>query len=285
MRPLALDAAPARLAPVPVPAPAPAPAAPAGGGDPSPQADQSAPAAPAAAARPSPLDLPALDRPAEVIRAQLVPVKFTRLSAGTSARIAELPFKEGEHFKKGDLLFEFDCRIPEAELGHSQAELKAAAAHLRAQTQLAKLQAGSVLELETARANVGIADARIKLSRERIVPCREFAPFAGNVIKLYAHRYQHVNIAEPVMEIQDPSLLQTDLRVPSRWLRWIKPGTRFTIELEDVGERLEGEIARIGAQVDAVSQTVQLYGTVKTEGTRVLPGMSGIITFPERPAD
>ncbi|MEN9765024.1 MAG: hypothetical protein RL397_979, partial [Pseudomonadota bacterium] len=60
------------------------------------------------------------------VRAQLTPTRYTTLGAEISARVGRLPVAEGERFKAGTLLVQFDCSMQRAQLDRARAELSAA---------------------------------------------------------------------------------------------------------------------------------------------------------------
>ena len=57
----------------------------------------------------------------QVLRGKSRPVTAATLASELSGRIVELPFSEGESFKKGDTLARFDCSAYQAQLNAAQA--------------------------------------------------------------------------------------------------------------------------------------------------------------------
>ena len=78
----------------------------------------------------------------------------------------------------------------------------------------------------------------------------------------------------------DPtSELELDLIVPSNWLRWVNRGTTFIFSVDELGQEYKARVTRLGAKVDAVSQTIKLTGSFVVRPQSVLAGMSGTATF------
>ena len=67
--------------------------------------------------------------------------------------------------------------------------------------------------------------------------------------------------------------------MPSRWLRWVSTGTEFEFDVDELGQKFKAKVARLGAKVDAVSQTIKLTGVFVTRPGAVLAGMSGTARF------
>ena len=62
----------------------------------------------------------AVDR--QDLRAQLIPQRFTTLSAELGAKINRIAVKEGEPFKAGQPLVVFDCALQKAQLDRANAQ-------------------------------------------------------------------------------------------------------------------------------------------------------------------
>src|SRR4051812_41215315 len=60
------------------------------------------------------------------IRAQLVSQHDVLISSQVEGKISQLPFKDGDAFKRGDLLIEFDCELYQAQLQKAEASADAA---------------------------------------------------------------------------------------------------------------------------------------------------------------
>ena len=77
----------------------------------------------------------------------------------------------------------------------------------------------------------------------------------------------------------DDSTLEVDLIVPSTWLRWVNKGTRFEFDVDELGRSYTAQVDRLGAKVDAVSQTIKITGSFVDRPGNVLTGMSGTAKF------
>ena len=61
------------------------------------------------------------DMSEEIIRGLVKPQKKTVISSEIPAKIINIPFKDGEAFKQGDLLIKFDCSLYYAQLASANA--------------------------------------------------------------------------------------------------------------------------------------------------------------------
>ena len=97
----------------------------------------------------------------------------------------------------------------------------------------------------------------------------------GRVGAIMVREFQHVSEGAPLLEILDDRNLEMELIVPSRWLAWLKPGLRFTVAVDETGHSYKAEIFRLSGKVDAVSQSIKVYGRLVEPAPELLPGMSG----------
>lgn len=214
------------------------------------------------------------------LRVQLTAYQQATISSEVSANILQLPLKDGASFKKGDLLVEFDCAIIEAQLKKAEAADEAARSQLKINKRLSELDALSVLEYEQSVAKAKEAAAELTAMQVTASRCRINAPFNGRVVKLHANPYQYMTPGKPVLDILDTSRLEVLMLVPSRWVSWLKPGSRFTVQIEELGGRsFSAQVVRVGAKIDPLSQTVSIAGEITGGLSELSPGMSGWANF------
>lgn len=238
----------------------------------SPQADLPAAAARQAATVPS---SPIGDSP----RVLLIPEKETTLVAQMVGRVLGLGGGLGDPFRAGTALVRFDCSEAQARLRMADAELHSAQENLGAKKRLKDLNAAGDVEVSLAAAAVDKARAQIDLSRVQLRLCAVSAPFAGRIVKLHVREFQGVNVGQPLMDIVASGPLKLRLNVPSRWLRWLKPGAPFDVAIDETGKQYPAKVTAINARVDAVSQSVEIEGRIGGTFPELLAGMSGTARF------
>jgi multidrug efflux pump subunit AcrA (membrane-fusion protein) len=77
------------------------------------------------------------------------------------------------------------------------------------------------------------------------------------------------------MEILNSRQLELHMIVPSRWLAWLKKGSRFNVRVDELDKDFPARVVRLGASIDPVSQTISVVGEVQGAHPELLPGMSG----------
>ena len=212
-------------------------------------------------------------------RGVVVPNAEVTLQAGIAARIDAMPLKAGQRFQAGETLVQFDCARQEADLRGAEATLQRNAALFATKERLQARGAAGAQEVRDARSEMQTARASADALREVITYCRIKAPFGGRVVERHAETFEIPAANAPLLTVVDDSSLELDLIVPSTWLRWLKTGTTFSFSVDELGTAFQARVQRLGAKVDAVSQTVKITGAFAKHPQQVLTGMSGTATF------
>jgi membrane fusion protein (multidrug efflux system) len=223
--------------------------------------------------------LPPLGNAAE-IRAQLTARNYTTLSSETAARIDRIATKVGEHFRNGDPLIVFDCVTQRAQVAKAKAIETQAEKTAAINQRLANLKSIGQLELDVSRAEVEKAKAELDIADAAASKCEIAAPFSGITVEQKAQAFQYATPGQPLLEVLDDRSLEIELIAPSRWLAWLKPGYAFQVNIDETEKTYPAEITRVGGRVDPVSQTIKVFGEIRTEAAELMAGMSGRANIP-----
>lgn len=236
---------------------------------------------PAAGQQPPATAAVAAEQPAgaQSIRAQLLPRRYTTLAAEVSAKINRLPIPEGGRFKEGDVVVAFDCTLHTAQLQKAEAAFSAASRTWEANKRLSELNAVGKLELDVSKAEMEKTKAEVDSSAAYVSKCTIAAPFTGRVAEQKAREQQFVQPGQPLLEILDDTTLELEFIVPSRWLAWLKEGHPFRVRIDETGRTYPAKVQRIGARVDAVSQSVKISAVIDGQFRELIAGMSGRASF------
>ena len=203
------------------------------------------------------------------------------LASQVQGRISQLPFKEGQRFKKGAILVALDCSKYEAELASAQAEYRGKMKTYENNLLLSTHQAVGQLELEVSEADADKASAAVRAAEVNVKGCTVHAPFPGRVVKTIVNEHENVFPNDQLISLLDDSLLEIELILPSKTLAWLRVGTPFEYVVDETGLRYRAKVQDIGASVDPASQTVKVKGLFRTQPGNVLAGMSGTASFAE----
>jgi multidrug efflux pump subunit AcrA (membrane-fusion protein) len=150
---------------------------------------------------------------------------------------------------------------------------------LASNKRLAELNSIGKVELDLSAAEVSKNQAELEAMNTMLGKCGINAPFAGRVAEQKVREQQYVQPGQAILEIIDDSVLELEFLVPSKWLAWVKAGTRFQVDIDETRKSYPARVQRIGARVDPVSQSVKLVATIDGRFPDLISGMSGRVNM------
>lgn len=220
----------------------------------------------------------ARDESRDVVRVQLVPRRYAVIAAEVSARVSQVHAPEGARFRAGEQLISFDSTLQLAQLERAEAVLAAAEKTAAANQRLAELQSVGQIEAALAEAEVRKARAEVAFARSMLERCTIRAPYDGRVAEQKVRAEEFVQPGQAVLEIIDDAVPEVNFIAPSKWLAWLRVGQEISVTIEETGRSYPARIERIGAKVDAVSQSVKLVAAFVGEHPELVAGMSGTVS-------
>lgn len=196
--------------------------------------------------------------------------------------IIQIPIKDNQVVKKGDLLFEIDPSTFQAAVDNAQAKLKQAQAseiqaqqELARQTSLYETKTNDLRDVQNAQdsyaeavANTAAAQANLETAKLNLEYTKVFAPVDGYLTNVNTSAGTYVNEGEQLLALVDSSSFWIAAYFKETQLRSIRDGAtaRITLMGHDF-EPFEGEVVSVawgiflqdGSTVDllpTVSQTI-----------------------------
>jgi RND family efflux transporter MFP subunit len=233
--------------------------------------------APAAAQTPARQAAPAVRPPLEKqeIRAQLSPRRFTTVAAEIGAKVSRIAVSEGGSFRTGQALVSLDCSLQQAQQQKAKAALTAAEHTFTANQRLEQLRSIGKVELNVSESEVSKARAEVQLMAVSLSKCQVAAPFNGRVAEQKVREQQYVQPGQAMLDIIDDSVLELEFIIPSHWLSWVRNGSAFHVRIDETGKTYPAKVARIGARVDPVSQSIKVTAMIDGSYKELMAGMSG----------
>ncbi len=206
--------------------------------------------------------------------------------AEVQGQVESLPFEEGSHVRKGQILAQLDAAEWKAEVD------RAAAVHGQQQAaydrwkSVVDQKAGAAQDLDDAEARLKVAEADLALAQARLDKATITAPFAGVV---GARRVSPGAFLDPGDEITSLAMM-SEIRVtfsaPERFVPALKRGAPVTISVTAYPkETWTGRIDVIDPVLDAQTRSVSVLARVRNPDAKLRPGMSANISavLSERP--
>ena len=236
-----------------------------------------------------------------------------QISPEVGGRVLEIPFREGERFRRGDVLLRLDPSVPAARIALSRRELQAAEAQrqqacvaveraVRERNRLRKLAEEGIVSTDAldqaqtaaetaaaacraARAGVNQAQAGVDLaSREHGLTVIR-APFDGIVADLSVEVGEFTTPSPPgmpippVIDVLDPGSIYVSAPMDEVDSARIHPGQRARVTFDSYpGRQFPGHVRRVAPYVldrEEQNRTVEIEVDLADPGAvKLLPGTS-----------
>ena len=212
-------------------------------------------------------------------RALVVASQKAVLSSELAAKIDSIPVKEMDRFKKGDLLIQFDCSLYEAQKDVVNANANSALIKVESDQQMFQMRTIGKYDLELSKSEYEKAKAELLIAELNLKRCKILAPFDGAVEEILVNTYETIQPQVELMKIIQTDVLELEMVVSSEWISWLTIGHPIVVFIDEIQKEFNATVSGIGANVDPVSQTIQLKGTIIDASPALLAGMSGRVIF------
>jgi RND family efflux transporter MFP subunit len=194
-----------------------------------------------------------------------------------NAKISELPFKEGQTFKVGQVLVVFDCATQQAQFQKTKAVLSIADRNFQTQKKLLALGSVGRIEYENSYSEYLKTKAENDELASVLARCNVLAPYSGLIVEQKVRAQQYVQAGQPLLDILDNTSLELEFVAPSKWSPWLTQGYKFEIKLDETAKSYPAKITRVNGKIDPVSQTIKVAAVIDGEFKEISPGMSGVL--------
>ena len=204
-------------------------------------------------------------------------------------RISSFPVREGQWMQEGELIARLDDSNYRAQLTSSQAKVNAAKADYDRFRDLLDKGAVSQRDLESRRRNFEVASANLKITEKALADTELRAHFNGRVARKLAQDFQSVLAKEPVVLLQDDTVLEIKADVPERVLateiddadlrqltRMLAPSVSITAI---PGRSFPARLKEMATTANPTTRTFEVTFSFEPDtNVRILPGMTARIT-------
>jgi multidrug efflux system membrane fusion protein len=228
------------------------------------------------------------------------------IRAQVAGEVQNIPFKEGDFVKKGQVLLTIDPRPYEAALAQAKAALardKATGTYNRAQAQRYKTlfdqgvipaeQVDSFMSAADASdATVNADEAAVKTAELNLEYCTIESPIDGRTGAVMVKAGNLVKVADvPIVVINQVNPIYVNFTVPQQYWPDIKEdierrALHVTVMIpQDAGRAVEGTLTFVDNIVDSTTGTIHLRGTFENPLNRLWPGLyvNVLLTLSQQP--
>ncbi len=213
----------------------------------------------------------------------LRPRRRTTLAAEIGGVIESLSVRLGDPVSKGQVIANIDTRALEQQLAeatalHDQAVDRAKRAESlferRSITEQQKVDAVASKEVSAAR----LAGAHLALEKAQIR-----APWSGRIAKRHAEEGDFAVPGQPLVELVEVDRIIVAAAAPATDVPHLDRGTPVSVTVDVLpGEVFEGEVIRLGAELDPSTRTLAIEAELPNPDGRLRPGLYGRLEFPRQ---
>ncbi len=240
---------------------------------------------------------PAVAPPAPLVRlaGEVLAIRDAHVAAEVSGRVVARPDTDGGFVKEGDAIVVLDDRAIVA--AERRARAAARSAHARrewARRELGRVTAlmekGSIGKSDLDRAEVALLEAEAnadaaKAAHEEVLVQRERtrirAPFAGELVRVYAALGSYLRVSEPAYRIVDRTALKIVAYVPAHVVSSLKTGRQIgvTATFEQDAAQRPAKLVSIAAASTGTSRTFRIELRLRDKSEKLRPGMAAWLHF------
>lgn len=193
-------------------------------------------------------------------------------SSRLSGYITEIPVREGQIVKRGDLLFRIDPVDARQAYEQAQADLKNIEIDLQRYEGLLKERAVSQQQLDKARLNDKVARSRLLQAKNQLQYASVQSPVSGYVVEKLANVGDLASPGKPVLLVEDPSLLVIETHVSEKVITHLSKNAVVAVYAPALDCTVEGTIRQIVSIADPLTHQFLVKIALHKPGD-VLPGM------------
>lgn len=212
------------------------------------------------------------------------PVKGVQLDAEVPGIVSAINFENGQEVHEGDVLVQLDIAPEAALLNSEKANAQLARIELNRAQRLRDTNSVAQSELDRARANYDIAIAQVKNTEAIIEQKTIRAPFKGRVGIRQINLGKYLSSGAPIVTIQSYDRVFVNFTLPQQTISQISTGARLTLESDAYpGKNFEGSLTAISPQIDPITRTIKLQGTLENPDGLLRSGLfvDVTVTLPE----
>jgi len=159
----------------------------------------------------------------------------------------------GQEVKTGELLVQLDAREAKAKLDQAIAQRQQAQNDLKRAEVLRAKQIITPADFEAAQSKEQVAVAAAAEAETNVAYAIITAPFDGVITRKLSDVGDLASPGKPLLELEDPRVLQFEAAVPEAVIENVKLGARFPVHI--LSNEVEGTVSEIAPSADATSRT------------------------------
>lgn len=196
------------------------------------------------------------------------------VTAKVTETVVRVNFQDGDEVEAGHVLVDLSGKAELAGLEEAAAAYREAKQQYERQRELAERKLISAGQLDTQRAAMESAKARLDATRARLADRVITAPFAGVLGFRQVSPGTLVTPGTTIASLDDISVIKLDFTIPETYLSVVAPGQIIRARSAAWPEReFEGRVVTVDSRVDPVTRAVTVRAELPNPDRLLRPGM------------
>jgi len=196
-----------------------------------------------------------------------------------NATVVDIPFTEGSHISKGELIAQLDDSQLAADVNRSEALYEQSLATYNRVKNIVEQKAGSQQDLDDALASLKVAEANLKLAEARLEKTKIVAPFDGMIGARRVSVGSFLRTGDEITELANLNEIRINFSAPERFLSDLKRGSEVIVSSPVYpGHQVKGRIIAIEPIINSDTRTARIVARVQNPGQKFRPGMSANVS-------
>ncbi len=208
-------------------------------------------------------------------------VNEAKLAFRVNGQMIKRPVKAGQEIKKGQLIAQLDPKDFQTQVFDRQARYNLAKAQYDRAAKVVKQGHVSKADFDSRKAEMLAAKAGLKQAKDNLSYTKIYAPFTGEVSKVYADNYEQVNIGKSIVMMQSSDNIYIAFQAPEQVVASVEDREQAKKAKNQVifdarpEQTFLADFHEIDTQADSATRTYKVRLMLKKpKNFNVLPGMS-----------
>ncbi len=199
------------------------------------------------------LDLPGSTKPGRIVS---VPVEL-------GGKIVDLPAREGETVRKGDVILKLDDSILKAEVARAKAQADFDKKSLDRTAMLLEKGVTNSNSLDEIESRYAVSSAALEMAETNLAKTVVYSPYTGVLNDLPVEQGEFVQEGATVAEIVEIDNLKVEIQVPEKEVEFLRKGSAMSVLSGYSDERIcSGILTYVSEVADPGTRTVKAEITV-----------------------
>ncbi|MFU8848043.1 MAG: efflux RND transporter periplasmic adaptor subunit [Opitutales bacterium] len=202
------------------------------------------------------------------------PIQGVLLENEVAGVVRSINFKNGEPVRENDVLVQLDISVEQAQLRAAKADLSLAEVEFTRNQRLR--ESGNIPQSQLDRAIAVLERTKAEVENiEAIIDRKTIrAPFAGRVGIRRINLGQFLSTGAPIVTLQAYDRVYINFNLPQKTLGQIDAGLEIEVSSDSFAEEsFSGAITAISPQIDPVTRSVEIQGTIENTGDKLRAGL------------